>query len=356
MEEIISVLSSYTYLNNTLWQYTLAIGYFFGVLIALKIFKSFILVKLNKIAEKTENTIDDAVINTLQKIRAPFYFFISFFIAIRHVNINEVALKAISVFLIFGIAYEMIKSLGDLIDYIIDLYIEKTVKKEKEKKQMRSMMRILRIFIMIVLWSITLLFILSNLGINVTSVVASLGIGGLAIALAVQNVLSDIFSAFSIYLDKPFEVGDFIIIGSDSGSVEHIGLKTTRLRTIRGEVLIISNKELTSTRVKNLRQLKKRRDSFMVNVQYETPIVKREKIPQIIEKIIENIEGAEYLRCNLFEFGESSINYELAYTIDSADYNVFMAVREQINLAIMKAFEKEDIQFAYPTQVVYVKK
>jgi small-conductance mechanosensitive channel len=348
MEEIISTLSAYTYFNNTLWQYTIAVGCFFGVLIALKIFKGFILVKLKRIAEKTENTIDDAVIDTLRKIRAPFYFFISFFVAIKHVNINEVALKAISVFLIFGIAFEVIKSLGDLVDYVIDLYIEKTIKQEKEKKQMRSMMRILRIFVMIVLWSITLLFILSNLGVNVTSVVASFGIGGLAIALAVQNVLSDIFSAFSIYLDKPFEVGDFIIIDTDSGTVEHIGLKTTRLRTIRGEVLVVSNKELTSVRVKNLRRLKKRRDSFMIGVEYETSIKKREKIPQMIQKIVEAVEGAEFLRCNLFEFGPSSINYELAYTVNSSEYDIFMITREKINLEIMKAFEKEEIHFAYP--------
>jgi len=356
MLEILEQLKSVSFLNNSLYNYSMFLLVFLGVMLALKIFQSFVLGKVRKIAEKTENTLDDAVIDTLQKIRAPFYFFVSFWCAMQFIALPDLAARLLQVFFIFGIAFEVIKSVGDLVDWFIEFYIAKMVKKEQEKKQMRSLFRIFRVFVNIVLWSITLLFILSNLGVNVTSIVASLGIGGLAIALAVQNVLSDIFSAFSIYLDKPFEVGDFIIVGEDSGTVEHIGMKTTRLRTLRGEVLIISNKELTSIRVKNLRRLKKRRDSFMIGIEYETAKAKMKKVPAIIEKIIKADENANFLRCHLFEFGDSSINYEVVYTVNSADYDVFMDVRQGINLAILKEFENEGIGFAYPSQRIFLEK
>ncbi len=348
-------LKSFDLLGNTGWDYILTLTVFLGSLIILKIFQVVILRKLRKMALKTQTQADDMLIEIFQGVRPPFYFSFSLFLALRYLNISDFVNKALFVILVAMVVVEIIRAVDRVILFYTDKYVDKTDKNASEKKQAKSMMRILRTFMVSAMWIIAILVVMSNLGLNVTSLVASLGIGGIAIALAVQNILSDMFSSFSIFVDKPFKVGDVIVVGQDSGTVERIGLKSTRIRTIRGEELVVSNKELTSIRIQNLKKMKKRQDKFVIGVTYETPKTKLSKIPRIIKQVVGTVNGAKYKRCHLVEFGPSSINYEVAFEVIPPDFNTFIKAKHKINMGIIDSFNKEQIDFAYPTQTIHVK-
>jgi len=207
----------------------------------------------------------------------------------------------------------------------------------------------------VIIWAIGGLLVLSNLGVNVTSLIAGLGIGGVAIALALQNILSDLFASFSIYFDKPFEVGDFIVVGANSGTVEKIGIKTTRIRALQGEEVIISNAELTKSRVQNFKKLKERRVVVRPGVLYETKHELLKEIPTLLQKAVDATEKTRFDRANLAEYGDSAIVFELVYYVLSGDYKEYMNLNEKILLAVKEAFDKKGIEFAYPTQTVYVR-
>ena len=178
----------------------------------------------------------------------------------------------------------------------------------------------------------------------------------MAIALAVQNILGDMFSSFSIYFDRPFEVGDFIIVGDHMGVVKKIGLKTTRIQALQGEEIVISNAELTSTRIRNFKKMQKRRIVFTVGVTYDTPKEKLEKIPSIVATIMAKVENADLDRVHFKEFADSSLNYEIVFYALTGDFGKYMDSRQAINLGLIEAFGKEGIEFAFPTQTVHLAK
>jgi small-conductance mechanosensitive channel len=206
----------------------------------------------------------------------------------------------------------------------------------------------------IVLWAIVLLLILDNLGVNITALVAGLGIGGIAVALAVQNVLGDLLASLSIVLDKPFVIGDFIIVDELLGSVEYVGLKTTRLRSLSGEQLVFSNADLLNSRIRNYGRMYERRVAFDLGVTYQTPRDKLRMIPGIIREAVEKQDNARFDRSNFKQFGNFSLNVESVYFIKGPDYNEYMNIQEAILLHIHERFEQEGIEFAYPTQTVFM--
>jgi len=355
MIETVELLKSYTFLENSLWQYTLSTFALVVSVGALVIFQSIVLRRLKKLAEKTKTGVDDTAIGVVSSIRPPLYFIIALYIGYSFLTFNEFADKIVN-FLFFAVlAFEMIRSFGRLGDYFIKVQTEK-LDSEEEKKHVNGVMKILKNFILLGLALLAIILILSNYGVNVGSVIAGLGIGGLAIALAVQNILSDIFSSFSIFIDKPFQIGDFIVVGTDMGNVQKIGLKTTRLKTLQGEELIISNKELTTVRVQNYKRMERRRVVFNLGVIYGTDHKKLENIPSLIESIVGGKTSVTFDRCHFKSYGDFSLNFEVVYFVESAEYNDYMDVNQEINLDIYKAFEKEGIVFAFPTQTVYVKK
>lgn len=199
-------------------------------------------------------------------------------------------------------------------------------------------------------------FLLDNMGVNVSAVVAGLGIGGIAVALAAQAVLGDLFASFSIFLDKPFQPGDFIIVGDLMGTVEQIGIKTTRVRSLSGEQLVFSNADLTSSRIRNFKQMFERRALFQFGVVYQTPLDKVKRIPDMVREIIGGIGETRLDRANFFKFGDSSLDFEVVYYVKKPDYNIYMNCQERINLALMERFQKEGIEFAYPTRTLYIEK
>lgn len=203
-------------------------------------------------------------------------------------------------------------------------------------------------------YSIILLLALQNMGVDVTSLVAGLGIGGIAVALALQNVLGDLFASLTITLDKPFVIGDFIVVGTDMGTIEHVGLKTTRVRSLSGEQLVFGNADLLSSRIRNYKRMTERRVVFGFGVVYGTSPDTIEEISVLVRGAIEKLSKARFDRCHLHRFGDSSLDFEVVYYINSPDYNEHMDVQQAVHLSIMRAFHDRGIEFAFPTQVLYM--
>lgn len=206
----------------------------------------------------------------------------------------------------------------------------------------------------VIIWAMVLLLTLDNLGIDITALIAGLGIGGIAVALAVQNVLGDLFASLSITLDRPFVVGDFLIVDDFLGSVEYIGIKSTRLRSLSGEQIIISNSDLLGSRVRNYGRMNERRVVFETRVTYETPVEQLEQIGGLIREIVEAQANTRFDRSHLAKHAPGSINYETVYYVLSPDYNKYMDVQQSINLRLHRELQQRGVEFAYPTQKLYV--
>jgi small-conductance mechanosensitive channel len=345
---------STNYLGNTVQDYLILLGVFLFAIIILKIFKTVIVVRMKKLAKKTKTTADDIVIRVIDELAWPFYLGVALYVAMRFITLPEGIGRWIEYAIFIVVAIYIVRSFVKLIKYSMHRVVEK--KKDAGEDFDEASLDVVNKMISIVIWSIALLLILSNLGIDVSTLIAGLGIGGIAIAFALQNVLSDIFASVSIYLDKPFKIGDFIIIGEDMGVIKKIGIKTTRIQALKGEEIVVSNKELTSTRIHNYKKMKKRRIVFKFGVTYGTQTKKLEKIPKIVEQIIKKIKLADFDRAHFNEFGDFSLNFEVVYYLKSSDYNEYMDTQQDINLQLKKALDKEKVEFAFPTQTVYVGK
>jgi small-conductance mechanosensitive channel len=214
-------------------------------------------------------------------------------------------------------------------------------------------MDVLGFVIRLVVWTIVILVILDNLGIEITALIAGLGIGGVAVALATQNILGDLFASLSIVLDKPFVVGDFLSIDEFLGSVEKVGIKTTRVRSLSGEQLIFSNNDLLNSRIRNFGRMFERRVVFAFGVTYQTPAEKLRRIPTIIRDAVESQEKVRFDRAHFQKYGDSALIFETVYFVLSPDYNYYMDVQQNINLAIFERLAEEGIDFAYPTQTIH---
>jgi small-conductance mechanosensitive channel len=204
-------------------------------------------------------------------------------------------------------------------------------------------------------WSVAVLLILDNLDIDVTALITGLGIGGIAVALALQNVLSDLFASLSIVLDKPFVVGDFVVVGEFMGTVEYVGLKTTRIRSLSGEQVVFSNSDLLNSRIRNFKRMTERRALFEIGVTYDTPETKLREIPEIIRSAVEARDNTRFDRSHFKRYGPSSLDFETVYYLLTSDYNAYMDTQQAINFDILGHFQRLGIEFAYPTQTVFVR-
>lgn len=209
---------------------------------------------------------------------------------------------------------------------------------------------ILGVLLRIMLWVVTFLAILSNMGINITALVASLGVGGIAIALAIQTVLSDVFASLAIGFDKPFEHGDFIVFGNIAGTIEHIGLKTTRLRSLSGEQVICSNTILLQQTIHNYKRMQQRRIVFKFGISYETPSEKVRQVSGLVGDIISSVDATRFDRAHFLAFEDSKLTFEVVYFVLDSDYNKYMDIQQEINLNLMAALEEREISFAFPVR------
>lgn len=239
---------------------------------------------------------------------------------------------------------------------LVDSLFEGEGLSEEEAETVKIIPRGVSTLLKFSIWAVAAVFLLDNLGFDITTLIAGLGIGGVAVALASQAILGDLFSYFVILFDKPFRRGDFIIIGDKMGVVEYIGLKTTRIRSLSGEEVVFSNTDLTNSRVHNYKKMERRRVAFKIGVTYQTPSETLARIPGVIKEIIEGLEDTVFDRAHFFSYGDSALVFEIVYYVIGADYNKYMDIQQNINLAIKDEFEKLGVEFAYPTQTIYLAK
>ena len=338
------------FLGNSLLKILISTIIFLIFFVVIESIDWFITQKLKNIDAKKPNDFTKALIATLETVGHFFYFCLGSYCALHTLKLEPHFAKACNSLLIALITIQIILSAKHLIHYSIT----KAFKLNTNSQQKSTAVNGIMLLINILLCVIGLLTILANFGVNITSLAASLGIGGIAIAFALQNILEDLFSSFSIYFDRPFEIGDFIIVGANSGTVKKIGLKTTRITALQGEEIVISNKELTTSSIQNFKKLKERRFVFQIGVCYDTANEKLEKIPDIIKAICAEVDLIRLDRATFCEFADSSLNYEIVLYCQDGDYIKYMQAREQVNLKLKAEFEKEKIEFAYPTQTLFV--
>ncbi|MFQ5680756.1 MAG: mechanosensitive ion channel family protein, partial [Candidatus Omnitrophota bacterium] len=336
------------YFGNSLGDYALSIVIFAVVLALLWFFKRVALSYLKKLARRTQTDFDDFFVGLLSRIGRPFYLVVAFYFAARQLDLGPFIDKVVEVALVVTLTFRVIRLLQDCLAYFVEkMYLGKDARLDNyQAKATRSLSTVLNW----VIWIAGAIFLLDNLGIKISAVIAGMGIGGVAVALAAQSILGDLFSSFAIFLDKPFRVGDFIIIGDLLGCVEHVGIKTTRIRSLHGEEIVFSNSDLTNSRIRNYKRMRKRRVAFRIGVTYQATSEQLEKIPGIVAEIIRDIDKANLDRAHFFSFGDFSLVFEIVYYVDGNDYNFYMDIQEKINLGLKRRFEEEGIEFAYPTQ------
>ena len=340
-----------TFYGNEIKTWLIALAVSIGTLVALRLVEQVLIVRVERLTEKTHTIIDDVIIGALRKTKLLYLLIVSIFVGSIWLSLpSEVRSPLWKVAIVATIIQA-----GIWLSTALQIWLENYGKEETDGAD-RMTMNALSFLGRIALWATVLLLILDNLGVDVTALVAGLGIGGIAIALAVQNVLSDLFASLSIVLDKPFVPGDFVVVGDMAGSVEHIGIKTTRIRSISGEQLVFSNNDLLGSRIRNFGRMRERRVVFSLGVTYQTPVDKLERVPGLIQAAIESQERARFDRSHFASYGDSALNFETVYYVDSSDYATHMDILQSVNLAIYRKFAAEDIEFAYPTQTLFIEK
>lgn len=278
-----------------------------------------------------------------------FIFLVAFYAASFNVTSNsnfpDGARVVINLVLLIVVTRYLLKFLGQLVDEIFEEIVER-------RPDLQHLAEFLKLFVKAIVWIFVSLWFFLQLGINITAYLAGLSILGLAMAFALQNVITDVFASITLYLDKPFEVGDSIKVGSDAGKVESIGLRSTQIRTSVGNLLIISNRELISKRIYNNSDMKERRITLNLGVDCNTPVTKLEKIPQWAEKVIDKVDNTRFNRAHLTTLGTYSYDFQIVYYITTAAYSVYLDAQQEVNLKILEKLEKEGIILPYPTSTV----
>ncbi|MDD5505581.1 MAG: mechanosensitive ion channel family protein [Candidatus Omnitrophica bacterium] len=326
---------------------TLLVGLLF-VKVAVRVF----IKRLKRLAEKTVTTFDDFLVKILEKIALPVLYISCFYAGLKTLKLPSGAGSFINILEMAIITFFSARIAVLFTGWSIHSYL---ARKKQDLEAVRSLGGMLWV-IKFLIWAFAVIILLDNLGYKVSTLIAGLGIGGIAVAIAAQALLKDFFSYFSIVFDQPFKLGDFIIIGDFMGTVEHIGIKTTRIRSLGGEQVVFSNTDLTDSRVRNYKLMDKRRVLFRIGVTYSTALNQLKEIPKIIESVIKSTGDTAFDRAHFFSYGDFSLIFEVVYFVLSPDYNKYMDIQQEINFAIKAEFGKRGIEFAYPTQTLYLQK
>lgn len=327
---------------------------FVGLVVFFQIVQHIIVKRLLAVSARTDTVIDDVLIAAIDNIRPWVYNIVAFYVALQFYTLPTVANYVITGAALFAIVWQLIEVATKLIDYVVTRLIANSDEEVADPNAAMAS-NMITLIARIILWVMGLLFVLSNLGIEITSLIAGLGIGGVAVAFALQGILSDLFASFSLYFDKPFRIGDFVVIGTDSGTVQKIGIKSTRIKTLQGEELVVSNNELTTTRVQNFKKMARRRVAMQFGVTYDTPLEKLKQIPGIVERIFDNIDGCDLDRVFFTTFGDSALLFDVVYFVESREMGQYLEVQQAYNFELLTIFAEVGIEFAFPTQTIYTK-
>ncbi len=307
--------------------------------------------RLTALSERSRTAWDDLAVDLLKRSRTLLVALLSLYLGSLVLRLpaglEALAGKAVLLAVLLQFAFWG--------DRVVTFWVQRGMQARLEQDpNLATTMTGLRLLGRIVLWAIFVLIVLDNLGVNITALVAGLGVGGVAVALALQNVLGDLFASLSIILDKPFVIGDFVIVGEHMGTIERIGLKTTRVRSLSGEQLVFANNDLLQSRIRNYKRMEERRVTFELGIVYETPADTLEAVPGWLRQIVETEKLTRFDRAHFKRYGDFSLVFEVVYYVLSADYNVYMDIQQRINLAIFRRFAEEGIAFAYPTNKLYL--
>ncbi|MBC7697453.1 MAG: mechanosensitive ion channel family protein [Bacteroidia bacterium] len=334
-------LFNYSILNIPAYEWvkviSLSIFYFIVIITIWKL----LINRLKKLSTNTFNQFDDVLIEVLQSTQKATFAFFAVLMAIRFLDLSDkwVSLVDHITFIVVAIQIALWLTKG------ITLWGYGKLNTRNGDIPNPVIISMLAWIIKAAVWSILLLTLLANVGVNITAFVASLGIGGVAVALAVQNILSDLFASLSIGLDKPFEIGDFIVFGDVMGNVELIGLKTTHIRSLNGEQIVCSNTELLKNTIHNYKRMSSRRVAFTFGVSYDTTPDDLEKIPLIIKNYLQKIKEANFDRAHFKGFAAHSLEFEVVYNLNTDDFNVYMDTQQALNLAIMRELKHLNIDY-----------
>lgn len=346
-----------TYFGNTIEGYAIALGIFILGIIVLSIFKKIVLSKLKKWSEKTETQLDDLLIKGIEKSVLPVLYLIIFYLAVDSLTLPAEVEKGIGIGAVILITFFVIRLFTSTIKYALSAYVKSKSPEEEDAERRLKQIRGITLIFNFIIWVVGFVFLLDNLGFEISAVIAGLGIGGIAIALAAQAILGDLFSYFVIFFDRPFEIGDFVNLGGEFvGNIEYIGIKTTRIRSLSGEQIVASNTDLTNSRVRNFKRMERRRVVFKLGVIYQTTADQLEEISKIVKEIIEKQEDTVFDRGHFATYGDFSLNFEFVYYVIGSDYVKYMDTQQRINMEIYRTFENKGIEFAYPTQTLFVNK
>jgi len=337
-----------SFLGNTLSSWGVAAGVALATLLLLWILRTLVKKRLAVLAESTKTVVDDLVVTVLESTRPLFLLVVSVWAGSRALKLNQTVQRVLFIIAVVAVLVQVgLWATAALMKWLAIVRSEKAGEGEA-----LTWLSGIEWVGKSIIWSIVMILALDNLGVDITGLAAGLGIGGIAVALAAQNVLGDLFAAFSIYIDQPFVIGDYLAVGSFSGTVESIGMKTTRLQSLTGEQLIFSNSDLVDSRIQNYGRLVERRAAFTVGVTYDTPTAKVEKIPGMIEEVVESQDHIRFDRSHFKEFGDSALIVETVYYVLLPAYQTKMDIQQAINLDLKRRFEAEGIEFAFPTQTI----
>ncbi len=348
-----------TYLGNTYERWGIALAVLVGSFLALGVIKRVVHAHLHRLAQRTETDVDDLLADLVQRTKRFFLFIIALWIAHHAIDwraapasaeggMSKVETVIRDVLLIGTCLQAGFWGLG-----LVAYGIARLVRGKSADDPARTMgVTVLSFLGHTIVWSVVVLSCLQALNFPVTSLIASLGVGGIAVALALQNVLGDLFASITILLDKPFIVGDGVQIGDFVGNVERIGVKTTRLRSVNGEEIVMGNNDLVSSRIRNFKRLNERRVVLALGIEYGTSVTLIERIPKILAEIVNSVPETRFDRAHFKGFGDSALQFEAVYFSLRSEYAALMDVQQAVNIAILRRFESEGIQFAFPTQTV----
>jgi small-conductance mechanosensitive channel len=339
------------FIHNTPTEWLIALGVATAIVVVLALAKRYAVRFLERFAAQTSTKFDDAVLCAARVTRPFIMVVLGLYFGSQYLELP----RKVEVGLEKALMVALVLQGGLWIWALVKFWLERARERAlAENPAAATGLAAVGFIVRVLVWAIVLLMVLANLGINVTAMVAGLGIGGIAVALAVQNILGDLFASLSIVIDKPFVIGDFIVVDKEMGTVEYVGLKTTRIRSLSGEQIVISNGDLLKTRIHNFKLMRERRVLFTFGVRYETPIETLEKIPGMVRAIVEARQKVRFERAHLKGFGGSSLDYEVVYWMLEPDFNLYMDVQQTINLELLRAFAGVGVDIAYPTQSIIV--
>jgi small-conductance mechanosensitive channel len=336
-------------LGNSVSAWLSALGVFLAINIALAAAKWGAISRLSRLAGQTSTSLDDAAVEIARRTHQTLIVLVSLYLASRYLILPDRLLEILHTVAIIAAFLQLGRWISAALFFWLGRYGERAA---KTNASAATTIGALAFVGQLALWSVVLLLALDNLGVDVTALVTGLGVGGIAVALAVQNILGDLFASLSIIIDKPFVIGDFITVGDYSGTVENVGLKTTRLRSLSGEQIVFSNSDLLASRIRNYKRMYERRVAFTFGLHYQTTPEQLESIPQMVERIVRAQPVARFERAHFSKFGESSFDFEVVYWMTDPDYNLYMDVQQTVNLAMIRSFSSAGIHFANPTRTI----